>query len=325
MNMLFIDGVKYKLWKPRDEKQFEEVVKKHSSLIFGENSLYFDIKPELRSKTGIGSKPDGIVMVLDKPAFYIVENERAEHGVHDHVVTQISRFNAAFKKPETKTKIVETLYTYIMNDPFKLTFVQSKIKGELHKFLTDMIFSRPPTVVIIIDKLLPELEDAVGDLPFESKTVQFQTYVREDAENVRAHLFEPIYAEAETQETTIGKPSDKGEKPLSTIGEAKTGSVLEIEQRTESERKYAYFHLPKSNRRFFPGYKVDFILETDIGDIKTRVTSAKGETQRGDLDAGATVQGGLKQWYNKHPEVTLGRKLRFECIEPYKRYELVVV
>lgn len=35
MNMLFIDGVKYKLWIPKDEKQLEELVKKQSSLILG--------------------------------------------------------------------------------------------------------------------------------------------------------------------------------------------------------------------------------------------------------------------------------------------------
>jgi len=45
------------------------MVKEHFADIFGENSLYFDIKPELRSKAGIGSKPDGIVVFFESPAF----------------------------------------------------------------------------------------------------------------------------------------------------------------------------------------------------------------------------------------------------------------
>ncbi len=48
--MPIIDGVKYNLHIPKDEKEFEGLVKEHYSEIFGENSLYFDIKPELRSK-----------------------------------------------------------------------------------------------------------------------------------------------------------------------------------------------------------------------------------------------------------------------------------
>lgn len=322
MEMLLIDGVKYKLWIPKDEKQIEELVKKHSSLIFGENSLYFDIKPELRSEAGIGSKPDGLVVVLDKPAFYIVENERAEHGVHDHIVTQISKFNSAFRKPETKKKIVEALYTNITNDPFKQLFVKSKIKDELYKFLTDLVSSRP-TVVIIIDKLLDELEDAVKELPLESKTVQFQTFVREDAENVRAHLFEPIYAAAgppRTEKTSVGVG-----KLGSDLSEVKIGDSLEVEIRTMSARRFALFYLPKNRRRFFPGYKVGFVLGTDVGDIKTKVTSAEAGTSIGDPDAGHYIQGGLRQWYDKHVEVTLGNKVRFECVEPHRKYKLLVV
>jgi len=320
--MLVVDGIKYELQAPENEGQLEELVKKHSKLIFGEDSLYFDIKPELRSEAGIGSKPDGMVIVLDKPAFYIVENERAEHGVHDHIVTQISKFNSAFRKPETKKKIVETLYANITNDPFKQLFVKSKIKGELYKFLTDLVSSRP-TVVIIIDKLLDELEDAVSELPLESKTVQFQTFVREDAQNIRAHLFEPIYVAAGS--SRIRKPSVRVEKLRPDLSEVQTGDSLEVKIKNLTQRKYALFYPPKNRRRFFPGYKVDFVLETDVGEIKTKVTSAKAGTAIGDRDAGGYIQGGLRQWYDKHPEVTLGKKVRFECIEPYKRYKLLVV
>jgi len=53
--MLIIDGVKYNLHIPKDEKELEGMVKEHFTDIFGECSLYFDIKPELRSKAGIGS------------------------------------------------------------------------------------------------------------------------------------------------------------------------------------------------------------------------------------------------------------------------------
>lgn len=66
-------------------------------------------------------------------------------------------------------------------------------------------------------------------------------------------------------------------------------------------------------------------METDIGDIRTRVTSGKAGTQKGDPRAGAYVQGGLKEWYNSHQELKVGSKVRFECIEPHEKYRLTVV
>ena len=71
MSLLVIDGVKYNLLPPKEEKQLETFVKKHYNEIFGKESVYFDIKPELRSQAGIGSKPDGIVVFFDKPSYYI--------------------------------------------------------------------------------------------------------------------------------------------------------------------------------------------------------------------------------------------------------------
>jgi hypothetical protein len=66
--------------------------------------------------------------------------------------------------------------------------------------------------------------------------------------------------------------------------------------------------------------KNNFSLETDIGDIETHVTSAKSVAQIGDPDAGVIIQGNLKSWYGKHPEANIGTKLRFDCLDPYKRY-----
>lgn len=212
MSMLVIDGIKYNLLIPKEEKQLEEFVKKHYNEIFGKESLYFDIKPELRSQAGIGSKPDGIVVVFDRPLYYVVENERAEHGVHDHVVTQISKFNTAFKKPDTKRKIAEAVYNEIHNDPLREYWIKSRVEGELYKFLMDL-FSKKPIVAIIIDELLDELREAVDELPLESKIVEFKTFVREDAPSIHAHLFKPLSAGGKTPERASEKKEVREPRP----------------------------------------------------------------------------------------------------------------
>lgn len=65
--MLIIDGVKYNLWVPKEEKQLEEMVKEHAKEIFGKESVYFDLKQKLTSKSGIASIPDGYVISPSKP------------------------------------------------------------------------------------------------------------------------------------------------------------------------------------------------------------------------------------------------------------------
>jgi hypothetical protein len=56
MSLLIVDGARYRLRHPKKEEELEAFVKDQYRNIFGKDSLYFDIKPELRSEAGIGSK-----------------------------------------------------------------------------------------------------------------------------------------------------------------------------------------------------------------------------------------------------------------------------
>ena len=92
----------------------------------------------------------------------------------------------------------------------------------------------------------------------------------------------------------------------------------------DAKRAYALIPVPKSKRRFFPGFKESFLLETDVQTVETRVTSAPAGTPVGDRDAGAYIQGNLRHWYEKHPELQSGDIFRFEMLESGKRYRLAV-
>ena len=102
-------------------------------------------------------------------------------------------------------------------------------------------------------------------------------------------------------------------------------NILEITlNHPETSRKFALIQLPKDKRKFFPGFKVYFSLETDIGTVETRVTSAPKGTPVGDPLAGAYIQGNLRHWFEQHSDLETGDKVRFEVIEPGKRYKLSV-
>ncbi len=195
--MLVIDGVKYRLWTPtNEEKEFHPMVKEHSKEIFGEHSIYFDVKHKLTTRSGIGSIPDAYVISLSKPyQWYIIENELASHRVYEHIVPQISKFVSGIENLGSQREIRDTLYKEIIQDKILKASVEKVIyPEEIHSFLSSLV-SQPPKITIIIDEVTDEVREANRALKRLGNTevVEFKTFVREDAEIVHAHLFEPIY------------------------------------------------------------------------------------------------------------------------------------
>jgi hypothetical protein len=314
--MLLIDGVKYEVWAPPSEDEFERIVKEHAQGIFGEQSEYFG-KQKLESKLGKGSVPDGFVIMFgEPPCWHIVEVELSFHDLHRHIVEQASRFIIGIKNPQTQRKIVDAIYEEIKKDDFLERKVR-KASGtaDIYKLLTDLI-SKPPVLTIIIEKRTGELDEALSALAHpQIKVVEFQTFTREGIGlGAHAHLFEPLYLVTMSKATIVSEVS-KSSLDI-------TGNVLEVIVRNPSCIKFHLFYIPKHMRRFFPGYKVPFKLDTDIGEIETYVSSAPGSPPHGDPDAGVYIQANLPEWYRRHPEIKVGDKVVFEVIEPMKRYRL---
>lgn len=210
--MLVIDGIKYKLWTPKDEeKEFHPMIKEHSKEIFGDNSLYFDVKHILKSKSGIGSIPDAYVISLSEPyQWYVVENELASHPVYDHIVKQLTKFINGIKVYNNRRQILETIYYIIMKDKvLRATVEKLTDSTDIYHFLSHLL-SKSPRIVVFIDQKTSEVEEACQVLKYQTAIpiVEFKTFVREDAENVHAHLFEPLYVLKEITEKGIKEEID---------------------------------------------------------------------------------------------------------------------
>ncbi len=194
--MLLIDGAKYELWTPSNEDEFERMVKDHTQEIFGDQSIYLDMKQKLKSVSGIGSVPDGFALIFaDSPQWHIVETELSSHPLHEHIVSQVSKFITGINNFSTQGKIAGVIYDEVTKDGFIKLKVEQAIKSsEIYKFLADLI-SKPPVLTIIIEKDTEELKEAISTLryPQEIKVVEFQTFRRVGAEAVHAYLFEPLY------------------------------------------------------------------------------------------------------------------------------------
>ncbi len=316
--MLLIDGVKYELWTPPNEDEFERVVKEHAQDIFGEQAIYLDIKQKLKSGSGIGSIPDGYAILLGNlPQWHIIEVELSSHPLHEHIVSQVSRFINGISNLGRRTEIVNAIYSEVNgNDFLKLKVKQAIGQVEVYKFLYDLI-STPPILTVIIEKDTEGLREAIATLAHpQIKVVAFQTFVREEVGlAVHAHLFEPLY-QASTPKATI--VSEQHVAPTVPIPQ----DTLEVTVRNPSCIRFHLFSIPKPRRSFFPGFKIPFELETDTGIIKTWVTSAPAGTEIGDPNAGAYIQANLAEWYRQHPTIKVGDRLHLKVIEPMKKYRL---
>jgi predicted transport protein len=206
--MLLIDGVKYELWTPKDEeREFHPMVRAHYKEIFGEDALYFDVRHVLKTPSKIGSIPDAYVISFRRGEWYVIENELSSHPVYDHIVNQLTKFLNGIKNQEARSQILEALYYDIDNDAVLRATVQRQIDThDVHHALSKLI-AKQPRIVVIIDQRTSETEEALQNLNPIPSIVEFRTYIRKDALNVRAHLFEPLYA----AEKPLGKPTDRGE------------------------------------------------------------------------------------------------------------------
>ncbi len=112
----------------------------------------------------------------------------------------------------------------------------------------------------------------------------------------------------------------------SSFEERLNANVIEIQlNRIYTPRRWALIPVPKDKRSFFPGFKVNFEIITDVGTVITHVTSDVKGTPIGDPIGGRYIQSGLRLWYDKHPELKDSAKLRMEALELGKRYKLSIV
>lgn len=213
--MLIVNGVKYLPWKPTDEeRQFHPMVRSHSKEIFGEDSLYFDVKHILKGSSGIGSIPDAYVIDLSTNEWYVVENELSTHPIYDHIVKQLTKFINGIENQKTRNQIIEMIYDQInANNQIRETVQKATGSTDIYRYLSRLL-NQTPRIAVIIDEKGSDIEDACRALKYEPFIVEFKTFVSENDPNMRAHLFEPPSQRTEIAEK--GKMSQAAYKAWET-------------------------------------------------------------------------------------------------------------
>ena len=192
--ILVVDGVEYNLYRPKDEtNDFHSMVKEHYKEIFGADSLYFDVRKNLKSKSKIGSIPDAYILDFCLGEWYVIEEELSWHPVYDHIVNQLTRFLNGIRNMRSRNQLIEVLYQEIDKDASLRNFIKRQINSrDIHHALTNLILKQPSIVVIIEEKTM-ETEEAIESIHPSPVVIEFKTYIQKDNPNIRAHLFEPLY------------------------------------------------------------------------------------------------------------------------------------
>lgn len=265
--MLLVDGVKYELWNPPSEEELERIVIEHAQEIFSTGSAYFSKKSLIKTSAGIGSIPDGIVLVFGSvPQWHIVEVELSSHDVYQHVVPQVDKFIYAVENASSKNKIVDSLYKEIYENEELRFHIRQRIgqREDIHKFLSDLI-STTPFISIIIEKETPSLREALKKYQ-RKNIVEFQTFIREGVGlPVHIHLFEPLVQHS--QFTEVAESTSFGQSPYAASSRISSQSLKAkpvtfnelLQAGLIHDGEYLHFY----HTRVFPEEKAKIIVGTN--------------------------------------------------------------
>jgi len=144
------------------EDDFEKVIKTNYKTLFGQKTIYLDLKNKIDSKSLGGSIPDGILFDLedkDDIQFYLIEVELAKHSFFNHIFPQITKFFAFYKNMTSRNNLIERLFSFIKNDPkLEEEFRRQLGKKELYKSIKDSIENNF-NILLILDDTKPELDE----------------------------------------------------------------------------------------------------------------------------------------------------------------------
>lgn len=199
MNKLIFNNKEFTYYEYTNENEFENDVVENACRIFGEKSIYINIKKRIGDK--ILSIPDGYLLdfsFVNEPRLYIIENELVIHDAYKHIGQQILRFAISYKASGRKIKRV--LLEEIQKNERHLKLVEEFIEKagyrNIDNLLEEVIFDREVGCIVVIDRNTDELENVLSQLTIKTDIVEFQAFVNDEKEEI--FKFEPFQGDIKT-------------------------------------------------------------------------------------------------------------------------------
>lgn len=175
------------------EKDFEQDVVANYRHIFGNDTIYIDIKKKIGDN--IVTIPDGYLLDFtfsNTPRLYIIENELSVHDAYKHIGTQLLKFAVSYK--QSRLKIKQYILDYLSKSPTNMTFIESKASEmgyrNIDAMLESMIYRDTVDAIVIIDNSSAELENVLSHLSMKIDIIEFKAY--ENGTGNRLYKFIPF-------------------------------------------------------------------------------------------------------------------------------------
>lgn len=175
------------------EKDFEQDVVANYRHIFGNDTVYIDIKKKIGDN--IVTIPDGYLLDFtfsNNPRLYIIENELSVHDAYKHIGTQLLKFAVSYK--QSRLKIKQYILDYLSKSPTNMTFIESKSSEmgcrNIDAMLESMIYRDTVDAIVIIDNSSAELENVLSHLSMKIDIIEFKAY--ENGAGNRLYKFIPF-------------------------------------------------------------------------------------------------------------------------------------
>ena len=163
-SVLYYNGKRFTELPFQTEDEFERLIMENSNMLFGEKSLYINLKSRVEGRALRAAIPDGILIDFrdpENPEFYLVEIELAQHDFYTHIFPQVTKFFAFFKNERGRTELVEKMFTVINSDQNMRERFNQLVGGkEIYKTLKDIV-ENSQNILIIIDELKPEFDEVM--------------------------------------------------------------------------------------------------------------------------------------------------------------------
>lgn len=179
MDNILYKNKKFSLYEYDNETEFEKDVVTNSKEIFGDNTIYIDVKKKIGDS--IISIPDGYLIDLtfnNSPKLYMIENELVVHDAYRHIGQQLLKFAISYK--ESGRKIKEFLLKEIEKDSESLSKINQYLERNsyrnLDNFLEELIFNIPVSAIVVIDELTDELDNVLKQIVMKTDVLEMKKY-----------------------------------------------------------------------------------------------------------------------------------------------------
>ena len=200
------------------EKDFEQDVVANYRHIFGNDTIYIDIKKKIGDN--IVTIPDGYLLDFtfpNNPRLYIIENELSVHDAYKHIGTQLLKFAVSYK--QSRLKIKHYILDYLSKMPNDMTFIEKKASEmdyrNIDAMLESMIYKDTVDAIVIIDNSSVELENVLSHLSMKIDIIEFRAY--ENRTGNRIYKFIPFNNEVKEFVASRGGTKNVSPEEIDTI------------------------------------------------------------------------------------------------------------